>query len=265
MSFANNHGTKIHYDVEGWADGPTVLLVHGLTASRQGWYDFGYVDALKPDYRVLVMEQRGHGQSDKPHTVEAYGRDQVVGDVLAVLDDAGADRAIYWGYSLGAHTGFATALSHAGRFDAFVLGGMHPYRRTPAAGGPSRANLFRQGMAAYAKAVTEPQNGGALPPDRLARLLANDAEALACFTDALPTWGVTEEVLGRFTQPVLLYAGTADHFHEGAQRAAAEIPGAHFVSLPGLTHGQASSRGDLVLPHVLPFLAQVARAAGSPA
>lgn len=266
MPFADNSGTRIHYQDTG-GDGPAVLLVHGLTASRQGWYDFGYVDALCPRYRVLVMELRGHGRSDKPHEPAAYTREHVVGDVLAVLDAAGVDHAVYWGYSLGAATGYACALLAPHRFSAWVLGGMHPYPRGPqgSAGSrrPDRIAAFRQGMQHYYETIVKPELAQPLPPERLARLLSNDGEALAAFMEAQATWIGQEAALAHMAAPALLYAGDADPLHEGVARAAAQLPQGRFVSLPGLNHAQASERADAVLPHVLPFLAEVPTAAPS--
>lgn len=257
MPFADNQGVHIHYDVEG--AGPNLLLVHGLTASRQGWFDFGYVDALRASHRVIVMELRGHGRSDKPHDPEAYTREAMVGDVLAVLDGAGADRAVYWGYSLGANVGYSTALLAAERFDAFVLGGMHPYLRGPAGNSgsrvPSRIPAFKQGMQHYYDTLVKPELKEPLPPERLARLLANHGPALAALLEAQPGWVGQDAALTRLTMPVFVYAGDADPLHTGVQRVAEEVATARFATLPGLNHNQASERADLVLPHVLPFLA----------
>ena len=58
----------------GPADAPTVLLVHGFASSaRDNWVNTGWVrDLLRAGYRVLAVDQRGHGASDKPHVAEAY-------------------------------------------------------------------------------------------------------------------------------------------------------------------------------------------------
>jgi pimeloyl-ACP methyl ester carboxylesterase len=88
-------------------------------------------------------------------------------------------------------------------------------------------------------------------------MLAADAEALACAAEASQAYRRQPETLARLTAPALLYAGDADSLYDGAKQAAAEAPDARFVALPGLNHGQASARGDLILPLVLPFLSQV--------
>jgi pimeloyl-ACP methyl ester carboxylesterase len=76
--------------------------------------------------------------------------------------------------------------------------------------------------------------------------LALDAEFRSAFVEGpispdLTTWNV----------PCLIYAGAQDELHEGAARAAAEIPGARFLSLPGHTHFSAERVSDQLLPRVL--------------
>ena len=63
--------------------------------------------------------------------------------------------------------------------------------------------------------------------------------------------------LRRSTTPYLLYAGDADDLHDGVKRAAAEIPGCEFVSLPGLNHMGAAADVKTVVPRVLRFLERV--------
>ena len=65
MPYVDSTGTKIYYEEEG-SDPPLVLL-HGLTSnSRVAWRDGSYVEALKSDYRLIVIDAGGHDESDKP-------------------------------------------------------------------------------------------------------------------------------------------------------------------------------------------------------
>jgi pimeloyl-ACP methyl ester carboxylesterase len=64
MAFANNKGIRIHYEVEG--DGPPLVIQHGYSDSIETWYELGYVDALKGTHRLILVDARGHGASDKP-------------------------------------------------------------------------------------------------------------------------------------------------------------------------------------------------------
>src|SRR5262249_18139552 len=102
-----NHGTRIYYQSEG--TGPPLVLQHGFSQSIEDWYECGYVDALKHDYRLILVDARGHGSSDKPHDPAAYGLDKRAGDVVAVLDAIGISRAHFWGYSMGSWIGFGMA------------------------------------------------------------------------------------------------------------------------------------------------------------
>ena len=87
MAQVNNNGVMIHYEVEG--DGPPLTLMHGMGGSIQNWRRAGYIDALKDQYHLVLVDSRGFGQSDKPHEVSAYTRHAKVSDVTAVLDDLG--------------------------------------------------------------------------------------------------------------------------------------------------------------------------------
>ncbi len=120
----SNDGVKIHYEVEG--DGPPLLLQHGFSGSLLGWRDAGYVDALRSSYRLMLVDGRGHGQSDKPHDVESYAPQRRVDDVLAVLNAEGVERSSYWGYSMGGRMGYGMLSLAADRLNAAVIGGMHP-------------------------------------------------------------------------------------------------------------------------------------------
>ena len=147
----SNNGVKIHYEVVG--DGPPVLLHHGFTSSLEGWREYGYADALKDDYRLILMDARGHGQSGKPHDAAAYAMGFRVSDVTSVLDDLGVEQSHFFGYSMGGHTGFGM-LQHAPDRVAslVVVGGMHPYARK-AEPLNQRAEMLRDGIEAMLTAT----------------------------------------------------------------------------------------------------------------
>ena len=99
MPYVDSAGVSIHYHVEG--DGPPLVLQHGLTSSLQNWYAYGFVEELAKDYRLIMVDARGHGRSGKPHDPKDYDLKLRVNDVLAVMDDLGVDKAHYMGYSMG--------------------------------------------------------------------------------------------------------------------------------------------------------------------
>jgi pimeloyl-ACP methyl ester carboxylesterase len=98
-------------------DGVPVVLLHGLTATRR-YVVMGSRNLERNGHRVVIYDARGHGRSDPG---ERYGYDALAGDLLAVLDDRGIDRAVLAGASMGAHTIVRLALEHPERAAALVL------------------------------------------------------------------------------------------------------------------------------------------------
>ncbi|MCJ7608517.1 alpha/beta hydrolase [Candidatus Bathyarchaeota archaeon] len=125
MPYVNNQGVKIHYEVEG--HGPPLVLQHGLASSITRWRLFGYVKELSGDYGLILVDARGHGDSEKPHDPQAYSAELMTGDIVAVMDDLGIEKANYWGYSMGGKIGFELTRHHPSRFTSYIIGGMSPY------------------------------------------------------------------------------------------------------------------------------------------
>lgn len=128
MPYAENNGVRIHYRVIG--TGKPLVLHHGFTESIEDWLECGYVDALQCQHRLILMDARGHGRSDKPHDPVVYSLETRVRDVVAVLDAIGIKRAHYWGYSMGGWVGFGMAQFAPERVDQLVIGGQHPFARS---------------------------------------------------------------------------------------------------------------------------------------
>ena len=101
------------------APGVPVLLTHGFGATA-GMWDRN-IDALSVDRPVIVWDQRGHGSSDAPDDMARYGEQISVADMAAILDAAGADRAVLGGMSLGGYLSLAFHLVHPQRVAALVL------------------------------------------------------------------------------------------------------------------------------------------------
>lgn len=247
MPYAMNGATRIHFEVEG--EGPALVLHHGLSDSLESWRDYGYVAALRHAFRLILLDARGHGQSDKPHDSAAYSLEARAGDVATVLDTVGAARAHYLGYSLGGWVGFGLASQSPGRIASLMLLGAHPFGQN--------MELFRQGLArglaGWASLIAQ-QVGAELPATVTQRMLTNDLTALrASVADDRAS---IAELLPRIEAPCLLICGGADSLLPLVRHAATKLPQAAVVELPGLNHLQTATRGDLVLPHVAQFLAE---------
>ena len=259
MPYVENAGVRIHYHVEG--DGPPLVLQHGLTSSLKNWYAYGFVEELQKDYRLILVDARGHGRSGKPHDPKDYDLQLRVHDVVAVMDDVGVDKAHYLGYSMGGRIGFGIVMHALHRFHSLVIGGMSPNPAHSDVRPEDRIALLRQGMAHYvadAEAKEGPMEAG-----RKERLLDNDPEALIAATTAPRGTEGLEALLLGLALPCLLYCGEADGFCSGAFEASRVIPHAVFASFPGLNHGQTSRAAALVLPHITTFLQEAAVRVGA--
>ena len=247
MPYADHLGTRIHYQVEG--EGPPLVLQHGFTGNLTRWYLHGYVDALRPHYRLILVDARGHGVSDKPHDPAAYALPLRIGDVVSVLDALSLERAHFWGYSMGGWIGFGMAKYARQRVGALVIGGAHPYEQRL----PPSSRLDGSDPEAFLAALFGrlEVNTAAIPPALRQELLANDFRALAAAQQDRPS---LEDILPTMTMPCCLYAGDADPLYDKVRKCAQSIPGAISFAMPGLDHGAAFREAGLALTHVVKFL-----------
>ena len=242
-----------------WA-GATALLLHGLVCDRSWWTESGYVDDLQRDYRVVNVDLRGHGESDKPHEPTAHRGEVVVSDVLAVADAEGIDRFALWGLSYGGWIGWMTAYSAArasGRADHLGFVG-------------SDAGYLRQEWES-AWDVADPTRWDARPPrpdqGRRGRRPSRGSSPLGrkpqCFgADPQALLAIqSRELLGEglptlegFPVPALLIAGELEDEDGEAAVVAGMLPSGESLRLPGLGHGGACAASELALPTARAFL-----------
>ena len=111
---------RLHYSVLG--EGSPVVLVHGFTSSGATWQQSGIAQTLAARHRVLLLDARGHGQSDKPHSSNAYG-ERMASDVIALLDHEGVSQAHLVGYSMGGLLTLKAITLAPQRFVSAVVGG----------------------------------------------------------------------------------------------------------------------------------------------
>ena len=101
-------------------DGPVVVLAHGLTATRR-YVVMGSSALERGGHRVLAYDARGHGASSPAESPESYRYEDLGADLEAVLDHAGAERAVLAGASMGAHTLIWLALHRPERVAGLVI------------------------------------------------------------------------------------------------------------------------------------------------
>ena len=95
--FFDSKGVRIHYIEQG--AGEPIVLIHGYIGTAEGmWVAIGVFQQLARNYRVIALDCRGHGQSDKPHEVKQYGREMAL-DIVRLLDHLKIRKAHIVGYS----------------------------------------------------------------------------------------------------------------------------------------------------------------------
>jgi pimeloyl-ACP methyl ester carboxylesterase len=92
--------TKIYYEVKG--DGYPVILIHGFSGTAQGWKNcVVYGNLVKAGYKVIILDQRGNGRSDKPHNESAYANNAEAKDVIGLMTGLKIKKYDVVGYSRG--------------------------------------------------------------------------------------------------------------------------------------------------------------------
>jgi pimeloyl-ACP methyl ester carboxylesterase len=259
MPYATNpiDGVRTFFEDRG-GSGPPVLVYPGFTDPLEYAKTSPLAQALEEDFRLIFADHRGQGRSEKPHAVRSYALTTRVRDPTAILDTLGVERAHYLGFSWGARLGFAIGEHAPERVLSLVLCGNQPYA-WPTEGPMLKAVSDavaagkERGMLALVE-TWESSIGERFPEPGRTWILDNDPLALdAEFRSAFLEGPISQD-LSKWSVPCLIYAGEGDEMHENAARAAAEIPGAVFVSLPGHTHFSAERVADQLIPEVLELL-----------
>ncbi len=243
-------GLRLRYLDEG--SGEAVVLVHGFGSSiEHNWVRPGIVARLtEAGYRVLALDVRGHGGSEKPHDPGRYGGEEVV-DVLRLMDQAGVERAHLVGYSRGAMLAHHALDRFPERFITVTLGG---YGSRGDGSGPIEAlprdvvadSLEAGSLGPIIRALTPP---GEQPSSRLVALAngvisaTNDMRALAAAFRADPA-PIPPARLRANPLPTLVLVGELDPFLEDADAMAALMTGARLHVVPGAGHRDAPGAAD---------------------
>lgn len=174
----DSDGVKIHYIDEG--EGEPVVLVHGFASSiKLNWELPGVVGLLSKSFRVIALDCRGFGQSDKPEGEESYGV-KMVDDVARLMDHLEVKKAHVVGYSMGGCIVMKLLASHPDRVLSAVLGGWGWLKK-----GGVLGKVFEM----------MPERGGAMPE--------------GCF-QSLGTMGLTEDEVKGIKVPVSMIVGDRD-------------------------------------------------------
>jgi len=223
--FKSFDGTKIYYEVKG--NGEPVLLVHGFIVNGQSWKRTElYKDLLAEGYKVIILDQRGNGFSDKPHDSTAYDNDAEAKDIMALMKLLHIKNYSAVGYSRGAII-VSRLLVLDKKIKKGVMGGMGAEFTNPL--WPRRIMFYRA------------LSGDSIP--ELQAMVQNvkkqglDQQALAYLQRSQPS--TSKEELGKIKQPVLIICGDKDSDNGSAKELADLFKHPTYKITPG-DHGSAN-------------------------
>jgi pimeloyl-ACP methyl ester carboxylesterase len=226
LYFTSFDGVRIHYEVKG--QGEAVILVHGFIVDGESWKRGAlYKDLVSKGYKVITLDMRGNGKSDKPHNEEAYQHDAEAKDIMALATLLKLKKYKAVGYSRGAII-TARLLVLDKRVTKAVLGGMGDNFTNPE--WPRRIMFYKalmdepvpelEGMVKYVKSSPN-----------------LDQRALAMLQKEQPS--TSKQELAKVKRPVLVICGDRDEDNGSSEALSKLIPKASYVRVPG-DHNNAS-------------------------
>jgi 3-oxoadipate enol-lactonase len=269
MGYARaSDGIRLHYEVLGRASAPAVLMIQGLGADKHGWDMQRLVLATK--YRVVALDNRGAGRSDKPFGT--YTLEQMADDAIAVLDTVGIERAHVVGASMGGAISQIVGLKYPERVISLTLACTacrnHPWRRELLQGWATTAN--ERGMGAMAAEAARwvigprsfrrllPAFGwlGPLAMGRTAHAFVAQVKAILEVDESV------SELLETVDIPTLVMVGNQDILtpRGDSEEIADRMPNAELVVISGAAHGFMVEHASTFNRVLLEFLGRVTKA-----
>lgn len=245
-------GLNIAYDVSGAKE--AIVLLHGGLHARKHWHNAGYVERLKKNFKVITIDIRGNGESDKPADPAYYTTEKHCQDILAVADACGLERFTIWGYSYGGNIGrYLAAQSLC--VNKLVMGG---FTFGPGASGP-----FRRFIADFREHWLPILQGQADKSLDLKTLSAKDQgflqrgeiPVILAWLSAILDWAAIEP--GDLLCPTLWLAGSKNEDVMSDMKKYEPILEATKVRtqvIDGIDHWEEFTDVDRVLSAVLPFI-----------
>ena len=207
-------------------NGFPVVLVHGFIVNGESWKKTAvYDDLLAAGYKVITLDMRGNGNSDKPATPEAYAKDAEAKDIMGLAKMLHIKKYDVVGYSRGSIIS-ARLLVLDKRVNKVVMGGMGSDFTDPE--WPRRKMFYRALMGDTVKELE-----GMVKYVKEAGL---DQQALAFLQKEQPS--TSKEALGKIRQHVLIICGDKDIDNGSATDLVKLFRYADYVQVPG-DHGAA--------------------------
>jgi pimeloyl-ACP methyl ester carboxylesterase len=240
-AFFQVNGVLLYYVEAG--EGAPVILVHGLACEHvANWMLPRVFQRLSKRYRVIALDNRGHGKSDRPYDPMQYGL-EMVDDVVRLMDHLGIAKAHVVGYSLGGFITLKLALKHPQRLLSAAPCGAgwtaNPVEELKLLYNLSEDLAQGRGITALLKWLQAPNKPLPAPVlwfiNRMTCTL-NDMKALSCLLRKVPMLVATESEVRGNVVPCLAIVGEDDHMKLFADQLAGAMPNLELLVLPRCDH-----------------------------
>ncbi len=232
MPHFSSDGVDIAYFDEG--EGDPVVLVHGFASNLTvNWIETSWLKTLRgAGYRVIAIDNRGHGDSAKLYRLEDYGAPIMAEDVRRLMDHLAIERADLIGYSMGARILAFFAIAHPERVRSLVFGGLGANMVRPMAGTGPIAHALE------AASIDDVTNPTARTFRAFAEQTGGDLKALAaCIRSARDP--LRPEQLAHIKAPVLVAVGSKDVIGGSAEGLASLLPNGEALEIERRDHMKA--------------------------
>lgn len=234
--FYSDAGIRIHYAVHG--DGPPVVLIHGYSGDADlVWLRTNVVSELMDSCRVITLDCRGHGKSDKPHGDKHYGK-KMVADIVSLLNALDIPCAHVVGYSSGGCIAMSAVVDHPHRFITATFvgsGGVTKYFEKYTSDWLRSMIMQLESGKSFADASRE-VFGERPTGEARQHAKAQDAEALLAVARGTMEWRVTTDELKGISIPLLFVFGSTDLMKPSIDPIRREAANARFVEVDGAGH-----------------------------
>ncbi len=252
MQTFDSEGVEIAFIDEQLEGGATrsvpILLIHGFASNiGMNWVSPGWVSTLKgAGYRVIALDNRGHGNSQKIHDTTAYGGPLMAEDARRLLGHLGIEKAHVMGYSMGARITAFLTLKYPERVQTAVFGGLGINMVRGMAGTGPIAHALE------ADSIDDVVNPTARTFRAFAEQTKSDLKSLAaCIRSSRDP--ISRDDVGRIARPVLVAVGSEDVIAGSPKDLAELIPNGKSLVIEGREHMKAV--GDKIYKDgVLKFL-----------
>jgi len=258
MPKAKINGINLYYEVFG--GGYPLVFLHGFTATSAMWKP--QLPALSQNYKVVIYDARGHGQSESPTSASEYSIELVVEDLSQLLAWLQIEKAVIAGLSMGGYVSLNFCFTHPEKVRALILAGTGPGYRSQA-----KRQQWNDIIATVTEAL-ETHGLLALNDAKIASLIGRpvDKEIAKTFRHTSPQGlintartvlynpGVIDKLSG-IKVPTLIIAGKHDtSFIEAAAYMNTAIYDSKKVIIPGAGHMVNIDQSEVFNSSILEFL-----------